>query len=799
LSGQEHELLDFPRVRELIADRCRTPMGKDLALAIKPRQHSGWVQAEYDRVEELVALEDELPVGIRDDIRPVLHRARQEGLLTGPELVAVRRALAVIRETRQFFLSRRRRAPRVWEIADALEEQQAVERALDKALDDEGVVRDSATPVLESTRKELRRARNRIVERLEKLASDHPDWYSDRPTVRHDRFVLPVRLEARARVAGVIHESSDTGRTLFIEPMETVDRQNELAELRGLEAEETARVLRALSGLVAAQASAIVSSVAAIGGLDLLAAKRRFASDFDCERPEIADNGRFELVAGRHPILAGRKRTVVPLDFRLPDDAHVVLVSGPNAGGKTVVLKTLGLLSLMLGSGVHLPAGAGTRLPLFRQVFADIGDEQSIDADLSSFTAHVVHLKDILERADRQSLVLLDEIGSSTAPEEGAALAVAVLEALRDRGVTVVATSHFGVLKMFVQDEKGMVNAAMGFRDGKPTYRLVFGFPGESNALEIAAGVGLEPRVISRAESRLGREWLDMSTKLRSLDRKLNQAEMAQRAAREHERQGARLKQDYEARLATAEAENLAEREQLRQERERLLVRTRREIENLVREIRESQAGRESVVKAKRFVEGQLAELKGDEGEQEAAGVRAASTDEDPQAGLTVGDKVESRSFRRRGVVTEVRGDEVTVAFGRIRMQLAAGDLTRTDGPCVVVAEKAPGLEPAGFSPRLSIRGMARDEASDAVDRFLDEAVCLGVGAVSILHGKGTGALQRMLWAGLRKDPRVAGFRFGEPFEGGTGLTNVTIKTAGGDVDTGSTPPKPKTRRRKPR
>jgi len=573
---------------------------------------------------------------------------------------------------------------------------------------------------------------------------------------------------------------------------------NELQELQDAEAEEVARILRELSRLVAQHVPELSSSLAVAGALDVLVAKRRFASRFDCLRPDPAADGRLELVKARHPLLLHRKVNVVPLDMRFPDTAQVVLISGPNAGGKTVVLKTAGLLVLMFNAGMYVPAANGTRMPVFRKVFADIGDEQSLDSDLSSFTAHVGRLKEILDKADAESLVLIDEIGASTAPEEGAALAVAVLEALRDRGVKSVVTTHFGTLKMFAQDEPGMANAAMewgpavGGRSQKsevrdqnaevtepetershkagPTYRLKMGFPGESSAFEIAAGAGMPAKVIERARTRIGREWLDMGAKLRSLDEELHKAKVARSAAELEQRQAAELRQDYDSRLREARLEAKASQERLRSEEDRFLREKRREIENLVRQIREQKASHESVVAAKQHVEQALAEVSLEPAEPELPGSVAE--------GLKPGDNVESHTFRRQGVVVEVREDQTTVAFGQIKVELAAADL-RLVKPAEVKPESEPvQSEPYLFDTRLSVRGMTREEADDAVTKFLDEARMVGSAELTIVHGKGGGVLRRALWDLLRRDCRVEAFSLAEAAAGGSGVTVVKLKSA---------------------
>ena len=785
------DVLGFTRVREILAGLCQTDMGRERALALEPVADAQLIAVELDRLDEVTSLGDEPPLAEVKDVRPLLEQLRAAGLLTGEELLRVRLACTGIRKCREFFQNQRQDVINVRSLIHDLVPQPALERGIDDAIDEVGAVRDSASPELADIRRRLRSLRNALVKKLERLAADNPGWFGGIPTVRGGRFVLPLLLEHRAGVPGVIHGSSGSGQTLFVEPLSLVSDGNELQELQDAEAEEVARILQELSRLVAQHVPELSSALVVAGALDVLVAKRRFAARFDCRRPEPATDGRLELVRARHPLLLHRKVSVVPLDMRFPDTAQVVLISGPNAGGKTVALKTVGLLSLMFNAGMYVPAAEGTRMPVFRKVFADIGDEQSLDSDLSSFTAHVGRLKEILDKADAESLVLIDEIGASTAPEEGAALAVAVLEALRDGGVKSVVTTHFGALKMFAQDEPGMANAAMewgrqelandecrtsntgtsGNRQSQgPTYRLKMGFPGESSAFEIAAGAGMPARVIERARTRIGREWLDMGAKLRSLDEELHKAKVARSAAELEQRQAAKLRQDYDARLREARLDAKAAQERLRSEEDRFLREKRREIENLVRQIREQKASHESVVAAKQHVEQALAEV--------------ASQPEEPALpgaipeGLKPGDNVESHTFRRQGVVVEVRENQATVAFGQIKVELAAADL-RLVKPAEVKPEPEPiQPEPYMFDTRLSVRGMTREEADDAVTKFLDEARMVSSAELTIVHGKGGGVLRRALWDRLRRDPRVEAIGLAEAAAGGSGVTVVRLKSA---------------------
>jgi DNA mismatch repair protein MutS2 len=783
LDSHTLEVLGFTRVREILAGLCQTDMGHERALALEPAADAQMIAAELGRLDEIAGLGDEPPLAEVKDVRTLLEQVRASGLLTGEELLHVRLACTGIRKCREFFENQRQDVVKVRLLIHDLVPQPSLERGIDDAIDEAGAVRDSATPELADIRRRLRTLRNALVRKLERIAADNPGWFGGIPTVRGGRFVLPLLLEHRAGVPGVIHGSSGSGQTLFVEPLSLVSDGNGLQELQDAEAEEVARILRALSRLVAEHVSELASSLVVVGALDLLVAKRRFAARFDCRRPEPALGGGLELVKARHPLLLYRKVSVVPLDIRFPEVAQIVLISGPNAGGKTVVLKTVGLLALMYNAGMYVPAASGTRMPVFRKVFADIGDEQSLDSDLSSFTAHIGRLKEILDKADAESLVLIDEIGSSTAPEEGAALAVAVLEALRDRGVKSMVTTHFGALKMFAQDEPGMANAAMEWgrqensesrvqspesRSG-PTYRLKMGFPGESSAFEIAAGAGLPEGIIERARTRIGREWLDMGAKLRSLDDELHKAKVARCAAELEQRQAAKLRQEYDVKLSEARLEAKAAKEHLRTEEDRFLREKRREIENLVRQIKEQKASHESVVAAKQHVEQALAEASIEPQEPDLPGAT-------PE-GLKPGDSVESHTFRRQGVVVEMSGSHATVAFGQIKVELEVADL-RLVAAAEVKQEPGPvPVEPYNFDTRLSVRGMSREEADEAVTRFLDEARMVGSGELTIVHGKGGGVLRRALWDRLRRDSRVETLSLAESAAGGSGVTVVKLKS----------------------
>jgi DNA mismatch repair protein MutS2 len=773
LDRETLKALDFYRIRELLAELCTTGVGHEKAQQLVPVLSRDEAETEFERLSELLAVEPEPPVSGLVDIRQLLLQVEAGGVLSPEELLQVKRVCETIGGNRQYFQQYRRRLPALEPLADLLTDVSDLQRAIERAVDDSGAVRDTASERLLELRTELRERRNLLVERLEQLVEQEPDRFEGPVMVRRERFVLPVKIEFKNQVPGVVHSVSASGQTVFVEPLETIAEQNRLQELRDAEQEEIERIRRELSARVLDYARQLRAGVGAIAQIDLLLAKRRFALRFNGNRPRIADDGRVELFGAKHPLLLTHKPEVVPLDFQPPDGVKIVVVSGPNAGGKTVVLKTLGICVLLMKCGMFIPAAGGSRLPWFDDVFADIGDEQSLETDVSSFTAHVRRLKQILSCADERSLVLIDEIGSATAPEEGAALAIAVLEALRNRNVFTVATTHFNTLKAFVQSEAGMANAGMEFRDG-PTYRLIMGLPGESSAFDIAERSGLPREIIRRAKERMGTEWVDFRSKLQELERQLEEARVAQQVAVRLRSQAEMMVKDYERKLRDFEHWQVQERRRFLLEQERELKERRRQIENLVRELREHRADHESIVRVKSFIEQELSRVEQRLNAEPAVTISGAES----VPVFAVGDWVEAELFRRQGRVVESKGERVVVEFGNIKLEVDARGLK--------LARAAPDrrgetpVEEYQFVPKLNIRGMTREEAELALNRFLSEAVAAGAQELSILHGKGTGTLRQMLWKKLRQDGRVAELRFAEPAEGGMGVTIVKLRTRSG-------------------
>lgn len=754
-------VLDFPKVRDLVANFAQTDIGRDAALKIAPNPNSVWVENQLNCIEELISLGEEPNLSSVSDIRPLVDTPTQ-GLLTPLLLNEIRVCLEGLRKTKEFFNKRKERVPLIYQTSYNLKTFAPIETAIDKAIDPAGAIKDDASPELRRIRSELRRLRNAIVKRLEKITSAHTDLFQDHGlTIKGERFVLPLKLEAKGKVPGILHDYSATGKTLFVEPLELVEDQNELAQLKSSETEAIQQILAKLTDLVSENRSDILASLDIIEQLDLLQAKKRFAIRFDCIKPQITNNGQIQIVNARHPLLSLKKTEVIPLNFSFPDSTKIVLISGPNAGGKTVVLKTVGLFSLMLASGMYLP-GKYIAMPIYQNIYADIGDEQSLESDLSSFSAHLLRVKQILQGANQKSLVLLDEVGSSTAPEEGSALAIAVLESLRDQGVATLATSHFGQLKLFVQDTTGMANAAMEYR-GKPTYRLIIGIPGESSALEISQEMGLPETVINRAKDYLGKDWLDLSEKIKNLSAELEKTEILNRGLAQNKTDLEKLKQEYETKVTQLKTFQDEEKKKTRRDMNELLKTTRKEIENLVREIKEKNAEKSTIVQAKKYIADKMGTI------PEEKEIR-----KEPVKVYQPGDYVFSRTFHKQGLVVDTDGKgNVTVAFGNIKMKLHPGDLTKSADAQPKISTDYTPLE---FNPKLTIRGMTSEEAKEALDKFIDDAQLAGVKNLIVLHGKGKAVLKQMVWKKLRRDQRIESIKLAEPYEGGDGVTIVKLK-----------------------
>ncbi len=738
------EVLEFPRVRALLAERTKTPLGRELALALAPLPRE-----EAERRHALTGEAQSYPYALPEAgaLREAYRRALEGARLSGPELLRAARALEEAMALKAELLPLRNTLSRV---AEGIGDHSAFLERVKKALDEEGAVKDEASPRLLQIRKELRPLRETILDRLYALMDRHREAFQDRfVTLRRDRYCVPVRAGMAQKVPGILLDESESGATLFIEPLSVVKLNNRLQALRLQEEEEVNRILRELSERLARE-EGLPETLEALGLLDLIQAQAALARDLGLSRPRFGE--RYELHRAFHPLIPNPVKN----SFALDEKTRLILISGPNMGGKTALLKTLGLAVLMAQAGLFVAAERAL-LAWPDRVYADIGDEQSLQENLSTFAGHLTRLKEMLEEATEGSLVLIDELGSGTDPEEGAALSQALLEALLARGVKGMVTTHLSPLKAFAQGREGILNASMRFdlEALRPTYELVLGVPGRSYALAIARRLSLPEEVLQRAEAllpeggrlealleRLETERLGLQAERERLSRELAEAERLRRALAERE---ARFAEERAERLRALEEEVRAE-----------LLRVEAELKALKEKAR---------TEGKRNALRELMALK----ERYAP----KTPPPPPPPGLSPGQMVEVASLGKRGRLLELRGEEALVQVGPLKMSLKAKELR----PLPQETPPRPLLAKPGREVKeVDLRGLTVEEALLEVDRALEEARALGLPTLRLLHGKGTGALRQAIREALRRDKRVEGFADAPPHEGGHGVTVVLLR-----------------------
>lgn len=782
-------VLEFDRVLALVAERASSAAGAARIRELQPVRDLAVAELAHTQVAAMRALVDSeagwCPEPI-PELGRALHRLRvAQAALDAADLLGAGQLLRSARLVRQS-LSSSERPPMalavLGEFRDALFVNDAAEHAIARVIGDDGQVRDDASPALRRIRRELRASEGELVALLERMMNrleSHLRVPDMSVTVRNGRYVIPVRREARGAVGGIVHDASSTGATLFVEPPAAIEAGNRIRELEADELREVDRVLAELSEQIRPHRAAMEASLDALVALDTLYARARFAMEFRCGPIAlVAPGSGCRIVGARHPLLMAQGIAVVPFDLEMAAGERTLLVSGPNTGGKTVLLKTLGLLSLMAQAGIPVPVEAGSHVVAYDDVFADIGDEQSIEASLSTFSAHLKNIAEILRLANARSLVLLDELGSGTDPTEGAALGGAVLESLTTRGAMTVATTHLGALKELAGEVSGVVNASLQF-DAEalaPTYLLIKGIPGRSYGLGIARRLGLPADVLARAEDRVPKVERDVNALLATLEAR--EAELARREA--------------EVRDATEEAQarayRLAEREQrvrrrevafereARQDTRRYLLEARADVERAIRELKQAGSGdiedaaRTARQHVERLAETQRERLEALDRVEEPIGTGDGGGQE-PEPGDLV--RVEPLNGRL-GRLVERRDEGWLVAVGAVKMYFPGSALQPAPESALTPGATIPlrgDLPEEAVRSEIDLRGMRAAEIDDVVLQALDAAIRADLRSLRIIHGKGTGALRDRVAEMLRKDTRVRSFRLGAWNEGGAGVT----------------------------
>ncbi len=787
--------LEFDKILERMASYTDSESVKKKILNITPFSELEKAKKAQRETTEAVITSLKLggpPVNLSAaDVRGAVKRAERNGVLRAKELIEISRLLYIARRMKAYLGEAAAECETLHGIEAEMITAKSVEDRINSCIISEDEIADDASPELNTIRRKIRGLNGKIRETLNSMIhSQHYKKYLQDAivTMRSDRFVIPVKSEYKQEVQGIVHDSSATGATLFIEPMSVVNSNNEIRDLRGREQAEIERILAELSALVCDNSHAVFTNYKHISTLDFMFCKAKLSLDMDATEPILNDKGRIALKRARHPLID--KDKVVANDIYLGGDFDTLVVTGPNTGGKTVTLKTIGLCSLMAAAGLHIPVGERSEAAVFTNVFADIGDEQSIEQSLSTFSSHMVNIVDILRQVDFTSLALFDELGAGTDPTEGAALAISILEFLRARGVKTVATTHYSELKLFALSTDGVENASCEFdvESLQPTYRLLIGVPGKSNAFAISRKLGLDERVINRANDILSDEDVKFEDVITDLEQNRTKA-------RREADDAARLKRE----LTELRKEVEKDRIKLKENKSRVMDEARREAKILVMNakeeanaiIRDLEKMREKGIKSGELEE-KISKARGgfkkredslDKAMEKAA--KPKKTYVEPPKDLKPGTSVKILSMNQEATVLKEpdKNGNVRVQAGIIKMDVHITNLRKIEKsnskelaeqfarPSRSFASKAKSV-----STEVDVRGMNLEEAWMNVEKYLDDCYLAGLSPVNIIHGKGTGILRRGIQENLRRHRYVKSYRNGRFGEGEDGVTVVEIK-----------------------
>ncbi|MEK4343534.1 endonuclease MutS2 [Paenibacillus sp. FSL P4-0184] len=780
--------LEYRKILNKLMQYTQTSMGRMTAEQLRP-------SGDFEGVKKLLQATDEaanvdrlkgIPsFGGISDIRAALKRASIGGMLGTTELLAVGTTIGGARRVKRFLaaMHEEEKIEFLFSLSDVLSEQKHVEDAIRLCIDENADVLDTASSELATIRRELRGGETRIREKLDSMirSSSVAKMLQDQlVTIRGDRFVIPVKAEYRAHFGGIVHDQSGSGATLFIEPESIVAMNNKLRETRLREEREIEIILHRLTALVADIAEEMTYDIDILGELDFIFSKARLARDMKATQPRMNDRGYLKLRKGRHPLIPSEH--VVPLDVELGNQYSSIIVTGPNTGGKTVTLKTIGLLSLMSMSGLFIPAEEGSQMCVFDAIYADIGDEQSIEQSLSTFSSHMTNIISILRRMTPKSLILLDEVGAGTDPAEGSALAIAILEHIHRTECRMVATTHYSELKAYAYERKGVINASMEFdvQSLSPTYRLLIGVPGRSNAFAIAERLGLPGEILEHARGEVKEEDLRVEHMIASLEENRLGAEQEHERAESIRREVEELRSRQQQELEKLESQRDKRLEKAEKDASAILEKARKEAEEIISDLRRLAMEEGASVKEHKLIE---ARRRLDEAEPSPR--KKAATRKPAKTPRTIGpgDEVKVDSLNQKGFVVELSGSkEALVQFGIMKMKVSLDDLELLSSKAASVptplrqATTVKRSRDENIRRELDLRGTNLEEAIMETDRFIDEAFLGNLGQISIIHGKGTGVLRTGIQEYLRKHRHVKSYRLGNYNEGGAGVTVAELQ-----------------------
>ena len=787
MNERYQRVLEYPKILNRLAGLAVSAMGKERALALRPSGDFDMVrrlQAQTEEASSVIAYTGGNPMSEFDDVREYLKLSTVGATLSMKALLSVAGALRACRTVRKALVTEREDTPILTEMGSRIASNRMLEEDITNAIISEDEMSDHASPELYDIRRHIRVINDRVRDKLNsyiRSASTQKYLMDSIITMRNGRYVIPVKAEYRQQVPGLVHDQSGSGSTLFIEPMAIVEAGNELKEWTLKERQEMEKILKDFSARIAPDAPMIASSLGILADLDCVFARAYLAREMNAVEPKLNADGRVNLIRARHPLIDPEK--VVPSNLWMGEDFTTLVITGPNTGGKTVTLKTVGLLTLMAQSGMQIPAQFGSEIAVFDEVFADIGDEQSIEQSLSTFSSHMTNIVEILKNVTPRSLVLFDELGAGTDPTEGAALAMAILEHLLNLHVTTLATTHYSELKAFALGTRGVENASVEFdvETLRPTYRLSIGVPGKSNAFEISRKLGLPEPLIAAAGERLTRDQIRFEDVIANAEYHRQIAEKEQKLAEQAHIETQRIRSEAEKERREYESQREAMIRKAKDDARRIMQKAQRESEQIISELKKAKS---TQAYKEHELHGMRARLQGGIDELADKIVPVQPAEGEAPTELKVGEHVILGNLAARATVLtapDAKGDFMVQA-GAMKMKANLKTVRRApEEPKKKEKPKAKAQASVSVAPRQAsmecdVRGMTVEEALVQVDLFLDGAQMNSLKTVTIIHGKGTGALRAGIHSHLKRHPGVAEFRLGRYGEGEDGVTIVTLK-----------------------
>jgi DNA mismatch repair protein MutS2 len=785
-------VLEFPRIREIIENMTLSPYGRRNVENLRPVFDRAAIELslrQSSQMRDIIRFEEMLPLYKMGDISELIDKSRVDGVYIEPKmLLQVKSFIDTVSSLSAYGKSEDRpeKFPDISELLSQLHPKREVSTAIGKAIDSSGEIINTASSALARIRRELGDTEAKLKQHLTRILASrrkHAGWQDDVITIRDGRYVVPVLSGDFRHSEGIVHDKSQSGATLYVEPSTAIPINNKMRQLQQDERLEIDRILRELTAMIGEIADDIMADLKTYGYLDAIHAKSSFALKIGASSPSISDQSELNLIDARHPLLiysAGSNDGVVPLSINLDKGNQAVLITGPNTGGKTVALKTIGLLSLMTMSGLEIPADHKSRIGIYMKVYADIGDEQSLELSLSTFSSHIRNIIAAINDADDRTLVLFDEIGAGTDPKEGAALAEVIILTLLRRGCNMIATTHYSQLKTLPLENPGLINASLEFDkvNLQPTFRLKLGNPGASYAIDIARQLGFPDNMADWASQLLGSGERSLDQLINKLDKDLDYIQKDKKELEKRLSNARKLENEFKIHKNRMDEKEKKLTQQIAEKYESELRENKKEINRLIKEIRESHASSKKIKESRAALDKQSSEI------SKMKKMAATKAVQDGRK-LKKGETVWVEKFNAEGEVVEMIGDKkVKIAIGSAFMTVDTIDLTRKpDGKggqrqpskqktSMVRASAAQG----DFDPELMLRGMTVEEALEKVDKYLDDAVLAGVAQVYIVHGKGTGVLRKRLSIYLRSHEVVDSIRIGDWNEGGHGVTIVRLK-----------------------